>query len=81
MKELLVPVGNKECLEAAIHNGADAVYFAGKNYGLRAYGTNFENFSIKEAMDYLHEHGKKGYVTLNVYARHNDFDGLKEYLE
>jgi len=63
-----------------VHFGADAVYFAGKNYGLRAYGTNFENFSIKEAMDYLHEHGKKGYVTLNVYARHNDFDGLKEYL-
>ncbi len=78
--ELLAPAGDMEKLKTAVHFGADAVYFAGKNYGLRAYGTNFENFSIKEAMDYLHEHGKKGYVTLNVYARHNDFDGLKEYL-
>lgn len=79
--ELLAPAGDMEKLKTAVHFGADAVYFAGKNYGLRAYGTNFENFSIKEAMDYLHAHGKKGYVTLNVFARHNDFDGLKEYLQ
>lgn len=78
--ELLAPAGDMEKLKTAVHFGADAVYFAGKNYGLRAYGTNFDRLSIKEAMDYLHSHGKKGYVTLNVFARHNDFDGLKEYL-
>lgn len=79
--ELLAPAGDREKLETALHFGADAVYFAGKNYGLRAFGTNFEDESIKETMDYLHAHGKKGYVTLNVYARHNDFDGLKEYVQ
>ena len=79
--ELLSPVGNMETLFFAIHNGCDAVYFAGKNYGLRAYGTNFEEHSIKETMDYIHKHGKKGYVTLNVYARHNDFDGLIDKAE
>ena len=79
--ELLAPAGDFEKLKTAIHFGADAVYFAGKNYGLRAYGTNFENMSIKETMDYIHTHGKKGYVTLNVYARHNDFDGLKDYVQ
>ena len=79
--ELLAPAGDMEKLKTALHFGADAVYFAGKNYGLRAYGTNFSDFSIKEAMSLIHSYGKKGYVTLNVYARHNDFDGLKEYVQ
>lgn len=79
--ELLAPAGDFEKLKTAIHFGADAVYFAGKNYGLRAYGTNFDTMSIKDTMDYIHAHGKRGYVTLNVYARHNDFDGLKEYVQ
>lgn len=79
--ELLAPAGDREKLLTAIHFGADAVYFAGKNYGLRAFGTNFENDSIEETMKILHENGKRGYVTLNVYARHNDFDNLKEYVQ
>lgn len=79
--ELLAPAGDFERLKTAIYFGADAVYFAGKNYGLRAYGTNFDTMSIKDTMDYIHAHGKRGYVTLNVYARHNDFDGLKEYVQ
>ena len=79
--ELLAPAGDMEKLKTAVHFGADAVYFAGKNYGLRAFGTNFESDSIVETMNYLHAHGKRGYVTLNVYARHNDFDGLKEYVQ
>ena len=79
--ELLAPAGDFERLKTAIYFGADAVYFAGKNYGLRAYGTNFENMNIKDAMDYIHAHGKRGYVTLNVYARHNDFNGLKDYVQ
>ena len=79
--ELLAPAGDWEKLKTAVHFGADAVYFAGKNYGLRAFGTNFEEDSLPEVMKYLHEHGKKGYVTLNVYARHNDFDGLESYVK
>lgn len=79
--ELLAPAGDMEKLKTALHFGADAVYFAGKNYGLRAFGTNFEDFSIKDAMEYIHTLGKKGYVTLNVYARHDDFKNLKEYVQ
>ena len=41
--ELLSPAGNFECLKAAIHNGADAVYISGKKFGARAYATNFDN--------------------------------------
>ena len=51
--ELLAPAGDFEKLKTAIHFGADAVYFAGKNYGLRAFGTNFETDSIADSMNYL----------------------------
>lgn len=79
--ELLAPAGDMEKLKTALHFGADAVYFAGKNYGLRAFGTNFETQTIKQTVDYVHSFGKKAYVTINVYARDNDFNGLKDYLK
>lgn len=79
--ELLAPAGDWEKLQTAVHFGADAVYFAGKNYGLRAYGTNFDGAEIEKAIAFLHSHGKKAYITLNVYARHNDFDGLYDYVK
>ena len=78
--ELLAPAGDFEKLKTAIYFGADAVYFAGKNYGLRAFGTNFADASLKDTVDYVHQHGKKAYVTLNVYARDNDFEGLPAYI-
>ena len=81
MIELLAPAGDSEKLETAIHFGADAVYFAGKNYGLRAYSTNIENDDIKTQVDKLHKAGKKAYVTINIFARNKDFEGLAEYLK
>ena len=79
--ELLAPAGDMEKLKTAIYFGADAVYFAGKNYGLRAFGNNFELEQIKEAVDFVHSHNKKCYVTLNVYARDKDFAGLCDYVK
>lgn len=79
--ELLAPAGDMEKLKTALHFGADAVYFAGKNYGLRAFGTNFETQSLKQTVDYVHSFGKKAYVTINIYAKDNDFNGLPEYLK
>ncbi len=78
--ELLAPAGDMEKLKTAIYFGADAVYFAGKNYGLRAFGTNFEDDSLAKTVEYVHSHGKKAYVTINVYARDADFAGLPDYL-
>ena len=66
MKELLSPVGNKECLYAAINNGADAIYLAGTNFGARKYAKNFTNEELKEAVDYAHLYGVKVYVTVNT---------------
>ena len=79
--ELLAPAGDMEKLKTAIYFGADAVYFAGKNYGLRALSSNFDNKEIYEAVSFVHAHGKKCYVTINVYARDWDFEGLDDYLK
>ena len=79
--ELLAPAGNMEKLQTAFHFGADAVYLAGKRYGLRAFADNFTDGEINDACAYAHERGKKVYVTLNIYARDFDFDELADYLK
>lgn len=81
MIELLSPAGDLEKLKTAIYFGADAVYFAGKKFGLRAFAGNFDKNEMIEAVDICHRHGKKCYITVNVIAHNRDFDGLKEYLE
>lgn len=78
--ELLAPAGNFDKLKTAVHFGADAVYFSGKKFGLRAFAGNFDENEIFEAMDYLRSHNKKGYITLNIVAKDDDFDGLDDYL-
>ena len=78
--ELLAPAGNFEKLVTAVHFGADAVYFAGKMYGLRAFAGNFDDDEIIKAMQFLHENGKKGYVTLNIVANDSDFEHIDDYL-
>ena len=78
--ELLSPAGNPEKLQVACHFGADAVYFAGKSFGLRAYAGNFSEAEMKEAFSYLHSIGKKGYVTVNVFPYDEDFPELLEHL-
>lgn len=67
-------------LKTAEYFGADAVYAAGKSYGLRAYADNFTADEIREAALYLHERGKKLYVAVNAFFRDADFDGFGEYL-
>ena len=81
MIELLSPAGDMEKLKTAIYFGADAVYVAGKNFGLRAFAGNFDLNELEEATLFCHEKGKKIYVTVNIIAHNSDFEGLKEYLE
>ncbi|MBQ8433942.1 MAG: U32 family peptidase [Clostridia bacterium] len=79
--ELLAPAGNMEKLKTAFHFGADAVYLAGKRYGLRAFADNFTDEQIAEAVTLAHSIDKKVYVTLNIFAHNPDFDDLKDYLK
>ena len=80
MLELLAPAGTFEKMQTAFRFGADAVYFAGKKFGLRAFAGNFTSDEIKQACEYAHSLGKKVYITINILAHECDFDGLKEYL-
>lgn len=79
--ELLAPVGNIKKLNTALHFGADAVYFAGKNFGLRAYADNLDYNEIVNAVDICHAQNKKAYVTVNIFAQNYDFGSLKEYIQ
>ncbi|RBP68386.1 putative protease [Alkalibaculum bacchi] len=79
--ELLAPAGNMEKLKYALHYGADAVYCAGSRFGLRAKAGNFSPKELKEAVEYVHNRGKKIYVTMNIIAHNEDFEGMKEYIK
>lgn len=79
--ELLAPAGNMEKMKMAILYGADAVYLAGKGFGLRAYGGNFTNEELQEAVTFAHDRNRKVYVTVNIIPRNEDLNGLGEYLQ
>ncbi len=64
--ELLAPAGDRVALEAAVRAGADAVYFGLQGFNARARATNFDAKELGETMRWLHEHGARGYVTLNT---------------
>lgn len=81
MVELLSPAGNDEKLKTAIRFGADAVYFAGKQFGLRAFSDNFTDDELERAVNYCHEHKVKAYITVNIFARNNQFEGLEGYIK
>ncbi|MBQ9074622.1 MAG: U32 family peptidase, partial [Mogibacterium sp.] len=78
--ELLAPAGDMEKLRTAILFGADAVYFGGQIGSLRAGAGNLSVDEIREAMDFIHDHGCKGYMTLNIYAHNDDIPVLRDYI-
>ncbi|MFW5913715.1 MAG: peptidase U32 family protein [Bacillota bacterium] len=79
--ELLAPAGDLEKLKIALLYGADAVFIGGKAFSLRARASNFDLDTIKEAVDFAHERGKKIYVTVNMYPHEEDLEGLETYLK
>lgn len=79
--EILSPAGNFEKLTFASLYGADAVYFAGEMFGMRAMADNFTADELKKACDFLHSQGKKGYLTLNTMPRSSEMKLLEGYLE
>lgn len=70
-----------ECLKAAIHNGADAIYLGGKSFGARAFAGNFTNEELKEAVNYAHLYGVKIYVTANTIIYNNEIKDFLEYIK
>ena len=74
--ELLAPAGDWERLEMALRYGADAVYLAGKEFGLRAAAGNFNNEALVKAIELAHGMGKKVYVTCNTLPREDELNRL-----
>jgi len=79
--ELLSPAGDFEKLKIALLYGADAVYFGGQQYSLRANAKNFSLSEIAEATKYAHSLNKKVYVTVNIVFHDSDLEGLEDYLK
>lgn len=81
MPELLSPAGDMEKMRFAIAYGADAVYFAGQRFGMRAAAANFDDEELRAGIAYAHAHGVKCYITVNIMPSECDLSALPAYLE
>ena len=73
MIELLSPVGDFDCLKAAVQNGADCVYFGANSFSARAYASNFDLSTLEEAINYAKVRGVKTNLTLNTLIEDKEF--------
>lgn len=78
--ELLAPAGNLEKLIIAVDYGADAVYFGGDSFSLRASADNFTLEEMAKGIGYAHEHNVKCYLAVNIFPHNEDIEPLTEYL-
>ena len=79
--ELLSPAGDMERLKMAVAYGADAVYLAGTDFGMRSFAGNFSPEELPIAVRFAHEHGVQVHVTVNTMPRNPEIDRLPAYLE
>ena len=79
--ELLSPAGDFERLQMAVLYGADAVYLAGTDFGMRSFAGNFTPEELPKAVEFAHSHGVKVHVTVNTMPRNNEIIDLPAYLE
>ena len=78
--ELLSPAGDFERLIMAAAYGADAVYLAGREFGMRAASTAFSDENLAKAVEFAHSNNVKVYITCNTLPRENELERLPEYL-
>ena len=79
--ELLSPAGDMERLKMSVLYGADAVYLAGTDFGMRSFAGNFTPEELPEAVKFAHSHGVKVHVTVNTMPRNHEVKDLPAYLE
>jgi putative protease len=77
--ELLAPAGDRERLEAAVLFGADAVYLAGKEFGMRTASPNFGKEELASAVRFAHGAGVKVYLTCNTIAHNEELKRLPDF--
>ena len=69
-----------DCLKAALAFGADAVYLAGKSFGMRSAPRNFDEQELRAACALAHSKGKKIHVTCNILPRNSELAALPAFL-
>ncbi len=79
--ELLAPAGSPEALDAAIGEGADAVYLGLKDFNARLRSANFTYAQFESALRSLHKMGKKVYVTVNTVFEQREADRMYQFLK
>ncbi len=79
--ELLSPAGDMERLKMAVLYGADSVYLAGTDFGMRSFAGNFTPEELPKAVDFAHSHGVSVHVTVNTMPRNEEVANLPAYLE
>ena len=79
--ELLAPAGDMERLTMAVLYGADAVYLAGTDFGMRAFAGNFTPEELRQAVAFAHGHGVRVHCTINTMPRNDEIARLPEHLE
>ena len=80
LPELLSPAGDMERLKAAIQFGADAVYLAGKEFGMRSAPLNFTPAELANAVAYSHSRGVRVYLTCNIIPHNEDIEKMEPFL-
>lgn len=78
--EILAPAGSYEALKGAVNAGCDAVYIGGTFFGARAYAKNLSQEELLRAIDEVHIHGKKLYLTANTLVKEREMESLLEYI-
>lgn len=79
--EILAPVGSLESFYSAIHNGCDALYLGGHNFGARAYANNFDEEELKSLVNYAHLFDVSVYYTINTLVKDIEMKTLHQELE
>jgi putative protease len=79
--ELLCPAGDMARLKMAVAYGADAVYLAGTEFGMRAFAGNFTAPELAAAVGHAHRHGVRVHCAVNAMPRNDEIDRLPAYLE
>ena len=78
--ELLAPAGSLDCLRAAVAAGADAAYMGGPRFGARAYAENADEEGLLGAIDFVHLHGRRLYMTVNTLFKEEELAELTDYM-
>lgn len=79
--EILSPAGDMERLTTAVNFGADAVYLAGRSFGMRTSPSNFTQDELVKAVNFAHKNNVKVYLTCNTLPINEEIDKLPDFIE